>query len=294
MSRRLDLNELESGIRTLSDVPSLSQMIREGQQSAERIKRATRNALMEWFAQSERLNIARIHYAFRGTRFTEFADQIGVDRSSAFQLVKLWRHRAKILSQCLDEGRYYGWETCLYWHEPPPRHWSLTHKPDGKSDERRTPTSVFQCYGKECTLDVAATDVNALCAHYFTKKQNGLKQPWYGVVWLNPPYSHLMPWCRKAVEYARAGGRVIALLPAWTDTWFFHECCSLGRITFIRNRLLFPGAPGSHAPFPSIIVEWTPETVQRSADAALDAFLDKRKQPLNRIGNQPTVVAADC
>ena len=41
-------------------------MIREGQELAVKIKRATKEALVEWFYQSERLNIARTHYKLRG------------------------------------------------------------------------------------------------------------------------------------------------------------------------------------------------------------------------------------
>src|SRR4029077_2847930 len=82
-----------SVIRTPAVVPTLSQMIRDGQESASKIKRATKEALLEWFAQSERLNIARTHYGLRGGRFTDFARRIGVDRSSAFELVKLHTHR---------------------------------------------------------------------------------------------------------------------------------------------------------------------------------------------------------
>jgi phage N-6-adenine-methyltransferase len=274
----------ESGFQTPPDVPTLSQMVRDGQASAARIKRATQAALLEWFAQSERLNIARIRHGLRGARFTDFAGRIGVDRASAFQLVKLWRHRPAILRRCKDEGRFFGWETCLYWHEPAPKRWNRTYPghPDSRSNERRTPKAIFQRFGAGCTLDVAATGANALCADYFTKKQDGLKQLWYGVAWMNPPYGNLTPWCKKAVEYARAGGTVVALLPAWTDATFFHEYCALGRITFIRNRLVFGGGPGAHAPFASIIVEWTPETVQRSPDLALDAVLDQRAGPSSR------------
>jgi hypothetical protein len=119
----------ESGIR-ISDsarIPTLSEMIRDGQASLGRIKRSTREALVEWFAQSERLNIARTHYGLRGDRFRDFARRMGVDRSSAFELVKLYRHRAAIMSRCLDEqeqaaarGAPYafpGWETALGWFE---------------------------------------------------------------------------------------------------------------------------------------------------------------------------------
>ena len=94
----------ESGIRTnLSRIPTLAEMIRDGQASHSKIKRATQEALIEWFAQSERLNIARKNYGLRGDRFRDFARRIGVDRSSAFELVKLHAHRAAIMSRCLDE-----------------------------------------------------------------------------------------------------------------------------------------------------------------------------------------------
>ena len=75
-------------------------MIREGSESAAKIKRATKEALAEWFAQSERLNIARSHYKLRGSRFADFAGRIGLDQTSAYQLVKLWKHRKAILARC--------------------------------------------------------------------------------------------------------------------------------------------------------------------------------------------------
>ena len=64
-------------------------MIREGAESAARIKQASKEALLEWFKQSEQLDIARTHYKLRGRRFADFASRIGVDRASAYQLVKL-------------------------------------------------------------------------------------------------------------------------------------------------------------------------------------------------------------
>ena len=92
-------------------------MIRESQQfSKPKLKRLTKEALLEWFNQSERLWIARTHYHLRGSRFIDFGERIGVDQSSAYELVKLWQYRKRILARCEDEGRYYGWETCLYWY----------------------------------------------------------------------------------------------------------------------------------------------------------------------------------
>jgi hypothetical protein len=59
-------------------------MTRDGQGSAAKIKRTTKKALIEWFAQSERLNIARAHFGLRGERFADFATRIGVDRAFAY------------------------------------------------------------------------------------------------------------------------------------------------------------------------------------------------------------------
>jgi phage N-6-adenine-methyltransferase len=262
-----------SVIRTTA-VPTLSQLIRDGMESAVKIKRATKEALVEWFAQSERLNIARTHYELRGDRFADFASRIGVDRASAYQLVKLWKHRTAILTRCLDEGRYYGWETCLYWFERAPRHlWRKDRGGECNNDEYATPPSVFKRFGSDCSLDVCATTGKAMCAAYFSKPQDGLKQGWHGTVWMNPPYSDLYPWCAKAYEYAKAGGTVIALLPAWTDAPWFHDFVSYGRITFIRGKLSYVGRRG-YAPFPSIIVEWNAKTVKRRRGAPLDAILD--------------------
>ena len=73
-------------------------------------------------------------------------------------------------------------------------------------------------------------------------------------VWLNPPYGRTIgQWVRKAYEESRQGATVVCLLPARTDTAWFHEYCLQGEIVFIRGRLRFGGAKWN-APFPSMIV----------------------------------------
>src|SRR6202162_2905061 len=126
--------------------PTLSQMIRDGQADTIRHGQRTREALDYWFRQSERLNIARSHYRLHGTRFTDFARRIGVDRASAFQLVKLHKHRDTTLAECREEragaiarGETYffpGWRTALERHEVRPSRgrsatyaWRQGHEP---------------------------------------------------------------------------------------------------------------------------------------------------------------------
>jgi hypothetical protein len=134
---------------------------------------------------------------------------------------------------------------------------------------------VYQRFGTKCTLDVCATPGKTMCDAFYTKEQDGLRRKWHGIVWVNPPYSNIGPWCAKAVEYARAGGTTIALLPVWSDAPWFHSHVQYGQITFIRGKLSFVGRLG-YAWFPSMIVVWNPKTVRRKAGDPLLAMLDDK------------------
>lgn len=74
-------------------------------------------------------------------------------------------------------------------------------------------------------------------------------------MWLNPPYGRTIgAWIRKAYEEAQKPDTLVAmLLPARTDTAWFHDYCVKGEIEFLRGRLKFGGSKNS-APFPSMIV----------------------------------------
>lgn len=105
-------------------------------------------------------------------------------------------------------------------------------------------------------LDVCATPENAKCERYFTKEDDGLKQEWSGRCWMNPPYGkEIADWMRKAYESINLGGveLVCCLVPARTDTKWFHDYAMQGEIHFIRGRLKFGNSQNS-APFPSMIV----------------------------------------
>lgn len=125
------------------------------------------------------------------------------------------------------------------------------------SDNWETPQDFFDALNAEFhfTLDAAASDENAKCARYFTKEQDGLAQDWMGVVWCNPPYGREVGrWVAKASVSAEKGAVVVMLLPARTDTKWFHDYIN-GRaeVRFVKGRLKFGGAKNS-APFPSMVV----------------------------------------
>ena len=106
-------------------------------------------------------------------------------------------------------------------------------------------------------LDAAATPENAKCKRFFTAEDDGLSQKWGGVVWCNPPYGReIKKWVRKGYEEAQKPGTVVVmLLPARTDTAWFHDYCRKGDVLFLRGRLKFGGSKNS-APFPSMIVKF--------------------------------------
>jgi len=107
-------------------------------------------------------------------------------------------------------------------------------------------------------LDPCCSDKHVKAKTYYTEAENGLIQPWNGVVFMNPPYGREVgKWCKKAADEAEGGATVIGLIPSRTDTRWFHKYV-FGRakaVVFVKGRLRFEGAEHD-APFPSCIAMW--------------------------------------
>ena len=123
-----------------------------------------------------------------------------------------------------------------------------------------TPQDFFDKLDEEFhfDLDPCADAENAKCKEYFTKEENGLLKDWGGRrVFCNPPYGRKSTgeWIQKCYEEAKKPGTVVvALIPARTDTRFFHDYIyHKAEIRFIKGRLKFGGCKGA-APFPSMVV----------------------------------------
>ena len=92
---------------------------------------------------------------------------------------------------------------------------------DPLKDEQYTPKWIFDHMGIEFDLDVAAPTGGAPhvpARRYYTVVEDGLIQPWSGLVFMNPPYSAAKPW----VEKFMAHGNGIALLPFSKSQWFWQ------------------------------------------------------------------------
>ena len=75
-----------------------------------------------------------------------------------------------------------------------------------------------------------------------------------GAVWLNPPYGRQIgKFLAKADNESKKGIVIVCLVPARTDTKWWHEYCIHHEIRFIRGRLKFGDSKNS-APFPSALV----------------------------------------
>jgi phage N-6-adenine-methyltransferase len=125
-----------------------------------------------------------------------------------------------------------------------------------QTDLWSTPQDFFDGLNAEFAfeIDVCANEENAKCLCWFGIEQDGLKQEWTGICWMNPPYGRTIKhWVRKAYESSLAGATVVCLLPSRTDTSWWHDYCMKGEIRFIRGRLKFGGQKNS-APFPSAVV----------------------------------------
>ena len=129
-----------------------------------------------------------------------------------------------------------------------------------KTDIWATPQAFYDALHREFnfTLDPCANKENTKCGVYFTEEDDGLTAAWSPHrVFMNPPYSKTRDWMRKAYAESQLGATVVCLVPARTDTRWFHEFALKGEIRFVKGRLKF-GDSKHNAPFPNVIVVFRP------------------------------------
>lgn len=129
-----------------------------------------------------------------------------------------------------------------------------------RTDEWATPISLFAELDQEFhfDLDPCADATNHKCETFFTKEGDGLSKDWGGHrVFCNPPYGREMPkWVKKCAEESKKPNTlVVMLIPARTDTAYFHDYIykKAKDVRFLRGRLHFNESKNA-APFPSMIV----------------------------------------
>ena len=125
------------------------------------------------------------------------------------------------------------------------------------TNEWPTPDSLWKPLDDEFgfTLDVCSTHENAKCANHFTLAEDGLKQPWSGVAWMNPPYGvQLARWVKKCHDEAKRGVLVVGLIPVRSNTSYWHNYVMGHEIRFVRGYPKFGNAKqGLKAPLAVVI-----------------------------------------
>jgi len=124
------------------------------------------------------------------------------------------------------------------------------------------------------TSDPALARVKAL--RLLTIDDDGLEAQWAGIVYCNPPYGRVLSrWVGKCASEAASGRAiVVGLLPARTDTrWWHDHVARSADILMLRGRLSF-GDGKQAAPFPSAVVVWgaDPDLTRRIAAALPGAW----------------------
>ncbi|MCK7424213.1 phage N-6-adenine-methyltransferase [Enterobacter bugandensis] len=172
--------------------------------------------------------------------------------------------------------------------------------PLDQRDLWRTPPALFASLDAEFCfqLDAAAAPNNALCRKFITAEQNTLETPWAnylsipGYVWLNPPYSYITPFVKKAAAESANQIGTVMLVPADTSVgWFKEAIQTASEVRFITaGRLAFinpvTGKPVSGNNKGSMLIIWRPyprthchfATVDRDELMAFGAKLLARRE----------------
>lgn len=115
------------------------------------------------------------------------------------------------------------------------------------SDEWETPPKFVAALAAEFgafDLDPCARPETAKAKNFYTQADDGLVQPWFGHVFVNPPYSKPAPWIEKAIAETQRDATITVrlLLAAATEVGWFHDLVlPHGNVRFIRGRIKFFG-----------------------------------------------------
>lgn len=162
--------------------------------------------------------------------------------------------------------------------------------PDAK-EEWLTPPEIIRSCGT-FDLDPCAPVVRPweMAASHYTWRDNGLRKPWRGRVWLNPPYGNeTSKWMWRLAEH----GNGVALIFARTETetWFRHIWGKASAVLFLQGRLSFFNVDGTrgrnNAGGPSALIAYGDSNATSLRACGLSGYLV-------RLGGGGGVLVGDC
>ena len=147
-----------------------------------------------------------------------------------------------------------------------------------KSDTWLTPPHIIAALGPFDLDPCAAPEPRPwpTATTHYVKADDGLSKPWFGRVWVNPPYGReTAKWMARLAEH----GRGTALIFARTETslFFNHVWSSASALLFLEGRLHFHRADGTRAAAnggaPSVLIAYGDEDADRLASSGLPGAL---------------------
>lgn len=136
--------------------------------------------------------------------------------------------RETFIGNALATGGYYQAVKPNQYYKVTGNRYNGSNTPDVVRDLWSTPSELVAWmeieYG-DYDIDAAASKENAVCEKFYSKETNCLKR-WWGSnkhIWLNPPYSNITPFVKKAIEQMEHNNQIDILLPCDTSTGWFYE-----------------------------------------------------------------------
>ena len=142
-----------------------------------------------------------------------------------------------------------------------------------RGDEWYTPRALVEALRPFDTDPSAPSKDHWTARLCYTKEDDGLKQPWYGRVWGNFPYSDIEPWIDKAIEH----GNCVLLTYARTDTkWMQKALDACDALHCLKGRIAFVDAnekKGSTSTAPSVLIAFGENNVDALEEAAAKGLI---------------------
>lgn len=157
----------------------------------------------------------------------------------------------------------------------------------GASDDWYTPPEIFKALGLKFDLDPCSPGPGhwVPARNIFTKQNDGLREPWRGLVFVNPPFGGRLgqvPWLRKFLEH----GNGIAIVRAYTSSSWWHELMPRAEaILFPRGKTKFVRPDGSIGGSPGhgvALVGMGPKAIAALDRSGLGMLWDRRAAAARR------------
>jgi hypothetical protein len=168
----------------------------------------------------------------------------------------------------------------------------------GATDDWYTPPPIFAALGLRFALDPCSPgpDHWVPADRIYTKADNGLVQPWQGLVFMNPPFGSRrghVPWLKKFFAH----GNGVAIVRAYTSSaWWHAEMGKSEVLLFPKGKTKFVRPDGSIGRAPGhgiVLIGMGPVACDALERSGLGMIWDRRSLVQAKISRRTDELADD-